>query len=415
MVDCVPEFGLEVYFAQHEFTAKYLLCCSDAETFSVNHILSFADDETRELWSTLTCGYTEAPGNPLLRSEIVKQFYSNEVVEGEDATNMSMGIGDINIDENLLCFAGAEEAIYATMRALLTDDDHVVVITPAYQSLLSIASVAVHNEERNGEGITTLDLEVLEGRWTIDMQKLRDAVQPGKTKMIIMNFPHNPTGALLTAEEQAEVACICLQHDIWVFSDEVYCGLELSEARRLPPMCSLYPRALSLGVMSKSFGLAGLRIGWLCSQDTHALAKIAKYKHYLSICNSAPSEILSLIALRAKESLLERNNSLIAENMSHLELFFNGKWGQYFDWVAPEGGCIGFMRFKGSENNFITLVELADRLVNEFGVLILPGHYFPAHDPKQFVSHFRFGFGRRNFIECLHQFEAALEQILGSG
>lgn len=411
--DNLPEFGLEIYFAQHEFTAKYLLCCSDAETFSINHILSFADDETRELWDNLACGYTEAPGNPILRTEIVKQFYSNEHFEGEDATDISMSMGNINSDENVLCFAGAEEAIYATMRALLTDDDHVVVITPAYQSLLSIAAVAVHNEERRGEGITTLDLEVVGGRWTLDMLKLREAVQPGKTKMIIMNFPHNPTGALLTAEEQLEVVCVCQQYDIWVFFDEVYRGLELDETKRLPPMCTLYPRALSLGVMSKSFGLAGLRVGWLCTQDTYALAKIAKYKHYLSICNSAPSEILSLIALRAKESLLERNNSLIAENMSHLELFFNGKWGNFFDWVAPEGGCIGYMRFKGSENNSITLAELADRLVNEFGVLLLPGQYFPANDQDQFVSHFRFGFGRRNFIECLHQFEAALEQILG--
>lgn len=393
----LPDFSLEIYFAKYEFAAKYLLCCSDAETFQLKEILSLCseDPETRALWENLQLGYTESTGLPALREEIVKQYYQG-----------------LSLDE-ILCFAGAEEGIYATMRALLTEEDHVVVVTPAYQSLLSIPAAAVNNEKRGGAGITTIDLEVCDGRWSLNLDKLRACVKPGTTKMIVMNFPQNPTGALLTREEQLRVVDICKEMDLWVFFDEVYRGLERDVTTRLPPMCALYEKAFSLGVMSKSLGMAGLRIGWIASQDKSALAKIGAYKHYLSICNSAPSEIVSLIALKKKDSLLDRNNAIIAENMVLVEEFLSErKFGKYFEWAPPRAGCIGYMKFKGFPCSNMTLTELAHDLVTKYGCLLLPGMYFPSSLEAVFDDHFRFGFGRKNFPECLSKLEEALLEII---
>jgi aspartate/methionine/tyrosine aminotransferase len=202
------------------------------------------------------------------------------------------------------------------MRALLTPEDHVIVITPAYQSLLSVAAAAVSNDERNGDGITTIDVEVISNRWTIDINKIKLSIK-NNTKMMIMNFPHNPTGALLTKDEQNEIINICKEHKytcasnnnnddgngngnsniiekeekgIILFFDEVYRGLEINHSNRLEPICTLYDKGISLGVMSKSLGMAGLRIGWLVTQNIEMLNSISMYKHYLSICNSGPGK-----------------------------------------------------------------------------------------------------------------------------
>jgi aspartate/methionine/tyrosine aminotransferase len=232
--------------------------------------------------------------------------------------------------------------------------------------------------------------------------------------MLIMNFPHNPTGALLTAQEQLEVVELCKELDLWVFFDEVYRGLEMDPSQRLPPMCTLYNKAFSLGVMSKSLGMAGLRVGWLASQDKQALTKIAGYKHYLSICNSAPAEVLSLIALKQKDQLLDRNNGIIKENMVLVKAFLapDSKYSKYFEWAAPAAGCIGYMRFKGIPGSDMTLSELADTLVTQHGCLLLPGEYFPSSTEGVYNDHFRFGFGRKNFGECLQKLEMALDKEL---
>jgi aspartate/methionine/tyrosine aminotransferase len=410
----LPDFTLELFFAKHEFSARFLLCCSDAESSTMSEILALADDEAAGLWQNLTLGYTEAPGLPLLREEIAKQFYR------DCSTPLCAS--------HIHCFAGAEEGIYACMRALLNSGDHVVVVTPAYQSLVAIAAAAVHIGESGAIGVSLVDLEVQQGRWVLNIARLRASIHAG-TKMVIVNFPHNPTGALLTAAEQLAVVELCREHGLFLFSDEVYRGLERDPSARLPPACTLYDKAFSLGVMSKSLGLAGLRIGWLASQDTDALQRIAGFKHYLSICNSAPSEILSLvrhvscytlhchascriawqIALRAQATLLARNNAVVAVNLRLVETFL-AKWGEVFEWIAPAGGCVGFMQFKGFRGSHITLEQLAEALVTKHGCLILPGVHFPAQDAAAYRSYFRFGVGRRNFGECLAHLEMALQQ-----
>jgi aspartate/methionine/tyrosine aminotransferase len=377
----LPVFELERYFQIHEFSAKYLMCSSDAESWSMNEILALADEECMQLWNNLRLCYTEARGSPILRTEISKLY------------------GTISGD-NVMCFAGAEEGIYCVIRGLLQKNDHAVVITPCYQSLLSIAQKTCE--------VSVLDLE--ESRnWEIDISKLRSLIIPEKTKLLVMNFPHNPTGSLISKESQLQVVELAREFGLYVLFDEVYRGLQASPDLLLPAIASVYEKGISLGVLSKSYGMAGLRIGWIACQDLSVVEKTSDVKHYLSICNSGPSEILALISLRAKTSILQRNQSIADQNLILIDKFLE-KHGDLFEWNRPRGGCTGFMKLKENLNR-ITCEEFAKQLVEKFGILILPGKNYPGAE-KDYSSHFRLGFGRANFPECLLLFENAVEQIL---
>jgi len=163
---------------------------------------------------------------------------------------------------------------------------------------------------------------------------------------------------------------------------------------RATPAAELYSKALSLGVMSKAFGMAGLRIGWIACQDQTLLKKIQSVKHYTSICNSAPAEIISLIALRNKDRILARNNQIVRENLLHLENFLQ-EFSQVFSWVRPQGGCVGFVKYNKPES----IDQLAERLVQDKGVLLLPASVYNFSG-----NYFRVGFGRKNMPEALQIF-----------
>ena len=191
---------------------------------------------------------------------------------------------------------------------------------------------------------------------------------------------------------------ICRAHDIWLFSDEVYRLLGKPAHGWAAPAACLYEKAISLGVMSKSFGLPGLRIGWIACQDTEALHNMKLIKDYLSICNSAPSEILSIIALNNKDRILSRNNEIVHKNLALLDGFFN-EYKALFEWVRPQGGCVGFVKYKGAES-----VDLfRNRAHTEKNVLLLPGSVY-----DHVGNYFRIGFGRKNMTECLEKFKEFL-------
>jgi aspartate/methionine/tyrosine aminotransferase len=152
--------------------------------------------------------------------------------------------------------------------------------------------------------------------------------------------------------------------------------------------------------MSKAFGLAGLRVGWIVTQDKDLLHQAEIAKHYTSICNSAPSEVLSLIALRNKDAVLGRNIEIVDKNLGLLDDFFD-RHGDGFSWVRPQGGCVGFVHYKAPR----PIDELVEALVHKQGVLLMPSriYHFPG-------NYFRIGFGRKNMPEALVRFEAFLEE-----
>ena len=368
----IADFALERFFARWEFAVRYLLCASDVEGWPMVDVLALADDETRALWSGLRLGYTESTGHPLLRAEIAALY------EGIDP-------------DDVLVFAGAEEAIFCLVNVLVGTGDHVVVTWPGYQSLYEVA-------RSNGAEVSLHELHEADG-WAFDVERLIRSLRP-ETRLVVVNAPHNPTGMLPSHAEWARLTDVLADRAIHLLADEVYRYLERDERDRLQAGAEAYQRGVSLGVMSKSFAMAGLRIGWLVSPDRDLLARCAAFKDYTTICSSAPSEILALIGLRAADRVLARSRRIVADNLVLLDDFFRRRSG-VFAWVPPRGGSVAFPRLLGDRS----ADAFAAELVETEGVLLLPGSQF-GHPG----NHVRFGFGRENLPEALGRLEAFLDR-----
>ena len=364
----IADFALERYFARYEFHVRHVLCASDVEPLPLTDLLGLADDESRRLWETLRLGYTESTGHPLLRAEIARLY---ETAEPDD----------------VLTFTGAEEGIFLAMHALLSAGDHMVVAWPAYQSRYEVA---------RSVGASLILVALGDRGWTIDPDQLLADVRPS-TRAIVVNFPHSPTGALLARDAFEYLTSATEARGITLFSDEVYRYLEFDEATRLPAAVDRGRRTLSLGVMSKSFALAGLRVGWIATHDRALLDRIMRLKDYTTICGSAPSEILSIMALRARDRVVGRSRDIIARNLPLLDDFF-GRHQAQFSWVRPRAGSVAFPRLCSDAPGAID--DFCARLVEREGVLLLPGSQFQHPG-----NHFRIGFGRTDMPRALERLE----------
>jgi aspartate/methionine/tyrosine aminotransferase len=373
----IADFELERYFARWEFAVEHVLCASDVEGYPMAELLELADDETRTLWDGLRLGYTESTGHPLLRREIAALY---ESVEPED----------------VLVFAGAEEAIFCLVNVLLDTGDHAVVTWPGYQSLHEVARAV-------GADVTLHELHETDG-WALDVDRLASSLRP-TTRLVVVNAPHNPTGMLPAHAEWRALTELCAEAGVHLLSDEVYRYLEFDPDDRLVAGADALERGVSLGVLSKSFALAGLRIGWLATRDRALLARTAAFKDYTTICSSAPAEILGIVALRAAEDVLARSRAIVGANLPLLDRFFADR-ATTFTWVRPRGGSIGFPRLTAPG---IGIDDFAAELVEASGVLLLPGSRFGY--PGQ---HFRIGFGRTDLPVALERLEAFSDRRLGA-
>ncbi len=361
----LPAFKLERFFAQYEFSSKYLLCSSDCETVTVQDLLAL-EPEAYQQFLRLRLGYTESLGAPELRQEICRLYKNIQ-------------------PEQVLVHSGAEEAIFLFMHAALQLGDHAVVHSPCYQSLFEVA-------RSRGCEVTRWLARARNG-WALDLDDLRRALRPN-TRVIVVNTPHNPTGYLMPPEDFRALHQIAQEKGIVVFSDEVYRESEYRAIERLPAAGDFNESAVSLGVMSKTYGLAGLRLGWIATRHRAIYEKMAQLKDYTTICNSAPSEFLATLALRHREKIVLRNVDIILRNLDLLDRFF-ARFKTRFAWQRPAAGPVAFPRWL--EDNVDAFCE---RLVRQTGVLLAPGTLFENYD-----NHFRIGFGRRNLPEAISRLE----------
>lgn len=368
------DFRLERYFAQWEFSAKILLGSSDPESMRLGELLELADADGRGRWDELWLGYTESAGLPALRAAIAARTGGCEAAD-------------------VLVFSAPEEAIFHVSAAVLEQGDHMVGITPAYQSSYEIPRSA-------GAEVTLVPLREDRG-WALDTDELAAAVT-GRTRLIYVNFPHNPTGAVMTAADQRRVIEVADACGAYLFSDEVYRGLEFDPADRLPAAADLYPRAISLGGLSKAYGLPGVRLGWTVCRDAALNRRMQAAKDFTTICSAAPSEVLALIAVRAADHLIGRALTGITQNLGLVDEFI-GRRPDALRWVRPRAGSIGFPELLLG----MRVAEFCERLVTEHGILLVPGTMFEVG-----TNHFRIGLGRASLpagLAALGEFVDGLE------
>ncbi len=363
-------FKLERYFARYEFNVNYLLSSSDCDGFSLDYVLSKASTAELKLWDNLTLGYKDSTGDPLLREAIARHY---NTVRPDDVFVITPG-----------------EANYILMKISLSPGDEIVCMKPSYQSLYQVAKdigCKIKFWEPDTHGSFNSD----------DLSNLVSE----ETKMVVINFPHNPTGYYPSRQELDTIISIVSKHDTLLYSDEMYHKLVHDPAKINDSLVDLYENTISLWGTAKSFGLAGLRIGWVVSHNHELLQKMKLFRDYLSICNSAPSEILTMIALNNSEEFIEVNLNKIRGNKKIFAEFVGRHSDFIKDYIEPGAGSTAFVKL----NLNIPTLDYSERLVRETGIMTVPAEMFEYGQ-----SSIRIGFGRANMLEALKAWEAVLPQ-----
>lgn len=367
----IKPFKLERYFAKYEFSTKYLLSSSDCDGYSMDYVLDCATAEEKEQWNAIALGYTDSQGGLPLREAIARQY---QTITPEEVFVLSPG-----------------EANFIGMNVILKRGDHVVCMAPAYQSLYQVCKSI-------GCNISWWKPDH-EENWDYSPETLKSLIKDN-TKMLIVNFPHNPTGFIPTRNQLNEIIAIARAKNILIFSDEMYHQLVHEPSRQIPSICDLYENSITLWGMAKSFGMAGLRLGWVATKNRELLQKMMQFKDYLSICNNPMSETLSLIALNHKEQFIEPNIEKIIRNKAIFEEFVRNSNGllQYTPTLA---GSTAFVKI-----NTPKALDYSEKLVRVTGIMLVPSEMF-----EYGRHHLRIGFGRENMAKVLAVWEKYLDKI----
>lgn len=377
-IGALPDFRLETWFSKWEFAAEHSFTASDAETMSLAELLHLADLPIGTL-TEMDLGYRPTHGTDELRGAVAATY---DVVQATD----------------VLAFAGAQEALFWVLSAVLHQGGHAVVTVPNYQSLETIP-------QATGARVSGLPLWTGHGsqlRWTLDLDRLESLLQPD-TQLVAVNFPNNPTGFIPDRDTYARLAAMCHDRGIVLVADEVYRGIEPDPSTTLPQAADLSPTAVSINVLSKSYGLPGLRVGWAATQDTALLARLEKLKHYTSICNPGVTELLTVAALGVGEKLHARNRAIVAANVERVRDFCDD-FPTFVAFEPPMGGCVSFPRYLGAEGPDL----FAQRAVEEAGILTLPASFYGSELGAVPTDRLRIGFGRMGLPATLTALRAYL-------
>lgn len=354
------------------------LSSSECEPLSLSELLDYADDEGKERWDKLGLGYVEpSSGSRYLRQEILRAQFDTRLLD-EDCVNV----------------CAPQEGIFLAVLALCSPGDHVVVVAPAYQSLHEIASslgceVSSWWPEEDDIEIETAShhaAAVSAKSFCFRPESLRELIRPNQTKLVVANFPHNPTGALPTQEEFAEMVGIVQESDCWFLVDEMYRGLEHPQQGKyvapLPPVADCMPKGVSLGGVSKSYGLPGLRIGWLVNRDVRFQKRVAELKDYTTICPAGPSEALAFMALRSQVAILTRSRKILEGGLPVLRQFIADHQSEEkhpdfsLTWSEPKGGTFAWVGYQSNVMGLQAASQYCDRLRQGTGLMIVPSCLF---------------------------------------
>jgi aspartate/methionine/tyrosine aminotransferase len=349
---------------------QFTLSDACAQSLQLSQLLALGDQQQI---AKLSLGYSPIAGSEPLRQAIATLHQQS----------LPTSVNPLTAD-NVTVFCGAQEALFCTFNSLLSVGDEVIALTPHYPSLVDIP-------QQLGATVKTVELHY-EQQWQFTLEDVK-ALISNKTRILMLNSPHNPTGAVIPAQLVKELIILARQHGIYIVSDEVSVWSDFAKKNIAHPILS-YEKTIAIGVMSKSFGLPGVRIGWVVAHDKQRLQRLRDIRGYLSICGSSTDEYLATVALKNYKTILSRNNQIIKSNVEQFSQFIAQSDGR-FEWVVPQGGILTIVK----SNLDIPIYQLAEKLAMQKRLLILPGDLFGLNG-----NYFRLGFGRSDFSQALEQF-----------
>ncbi|MGQ9723040.1 MAG: aminotransferase class I/II-fold pyridoxal phosphate-dependent enzyme [Candidatus Jordarchaeum sp.] len=343
-------FGIERWFTKYETSVDINIAESGIQPFTLSEILEMSDED----FLKTKLGYIESGGSRELR-ELASMTYKEKNWE------------------NILVTTGGLEANFLIYSVLVQEGDEIIVEFPNYQQLHSVPRFF-------GAKIIPWKLRE-ENSYKPDLKELNELISP-RTKMIVINHPHNPTGSIIDNKTLGKICEIAQDNGSYLLSDEVYLDLK-PEGYDLDAACDISSKAISVQSLSKSYGLPGSRIGWIAASKD-VIERCNEFREYVTLCSNVLGEKLAIIALKNRKKVMERNKSIIKRNFEIVK-----KWIKKHDelsWVIPRAGVVAFPRY----NFFFESIELCRRLAEEERVLIIPGRLFGDQDTEY---HFRLGFG----------------------
>jgi aspartate/methionine/tyrosine aminotransferase len=378
----IESFQLERWMTKYEVNVRWDIAESGIFPMSVREVLDLLPPEEREnelgRLLDLRLGYSEACGSAELRGLIAATYQNTS-------------------PDDILVTTGAIEANFLLFNELLSAGDQVVAVSPAYQQLHSVAKAI-------GCDVALWTLRD-DGGFHFELDDLRDLLTP-ETRMIVVNTPHNPTGAMLSEEQLGEIYALADELDAWVLSDEAYRWLDLPGSPPLaPPMRNLGPRAISTGTFSKPFGLPGLRIGWIAAPED-VVQRCWGLRDYISLSPGKLNDALAVLAFRHCDQIVERTRRIVSENLPFATRWF-AENADLVSWTPPRGGILALMKYDLD----LPSLELANRLAEDYSVMLAPGSAFG------YEGYLRIGVGNEPeiFVEGLSQTATCLRDLANSG
>ncbi|HTR30421.1 MAG TPA: pyridoxal phosphate-dependent aminotransferase [Puia sp.] len=292
---------------------------------------------------------------------------------GHDGLREAIGAGTGLAADDVLLTIGAAGALFIIATSLLEPGDELIVVRPNYPT---------HIETPRAIGATTRFIDLrFEDRFALDIAKIRAAVSAG-TKYISVTYPHNPTGACLTAGELHDLAALADEKDIYLLVDETY--RDMVFGAQLPVAATFSPRVISVSSLSKTYGLPGLRTGWILCRDRQLMTRFLAAKEQIHICGPSIDEQVAFDYWQQKDRLFPLIRADIREKFGLVKTWIAQQ--NDFEWIEPAGGCVCFPRLcrpgEGDIDRFYRI------LLDEYGTYVGPGHWFGM--PRHYM---RIGFG----------------------
>ena len=361
----IKPFAVEEWMNAWEVGAKYNIAETCVDSISMNELFELTGEDKTEFLNRLCArrlSYGDIEGLPEFRKGVCCLYKT------------------LNI-ENIVPTHGASGANHHVFYSLISPGDRVVSIMPTYQRLYSIP-------ESYGADVQILHLSK-ENNYLPDLEKLRRLVTP-ETKMICINNPNNPTGALMSEQLLREIVEIARSADAWILCDEVYRHLS-QEDGWCPSIVDLYEKGISVSSMSKVFSLAGLRLGWIATHDMSVVKSCLSHRDYNLVSCGVFDEMLAAAALKHSDKLLERSRKIVRENLQILDDWVSSE--PHVSYVKPKAGTTALVYYDLDISSY----EFCEEMYKKTGAFVTPGDCFEVPHSMRIG----YAYGKQDLIDGL--------------